>query len=77
MKNRFEGYCYVCGDVVPEEQGIAEPLPRNPGEAGWGQTKWCVRHTACKPPAPGSIERKDVARDSAEQDAGAESETES
>lgn len=50
MKNKFEGYCYVCGEVVPEEQGIAEQKPRDPGEIGFGKTKWSVRHKTCKEP---------------------------
>jgi hypothetical protein len=54
MKNKFEGFCYVCGEVVPEEQGLAEQLPRKPGEAGWGSTKWSVRHKTCNPPPPES-----------------------
>jgi hypothetical protein len=47
-KNKFEGFCYVCGDVVLEMQGIAEQRPRIPGEAGWGKTQWSVRHKTCK-----------------------------
>ena len=50
MKNKFEGYCYVCGEVVPEGQGLAETLPRSPGDAGWGKTKWSVRHKTCERP---------------------------
>ena len=49
MKNKFEGYCYVCGDIVVEGKGLAEQLPRQPADAGWGDTKWSVRHTTCKP----------------------------
>jgi hypothetical protein len=50
MKNKFEGYCYVCGNVVPEGAGVAEALPRNPGEVGFGKTKWGVRCKTCKQP---------------------------
>jgi len=50
MKNKFEGYCYVCGEVVEEEKGMAVQLPRKPGDSGWGATKWAVRHEHCKPP---------------------------
>jgi hypothetical protein len=49
MKNKYEGFCYVCGEVVPEEAGIAEQRERKPGEAGWGKTTWSVRHKECKP----------------------------
>jgi hypothetical protein len=54
MKNKFEDFCYVCGEVVPEEQGLAERLSRTPGEAGWGETKWGVRHKTCATPPPES-----------------------
>jgi hypothetical protein len=57
MKNKFEGFCYVCGEVVLEEQGMVDQLPRNPADAGWGSTKWCVRHKTCEP-ALGSSEVK-------------------
>jgi hypothetical protein len=50
MKNKREGYCYVCGDVVAEEQGIAEQIERKSGESGWGDKKWVVRHIECQPP---------------------------
>jgi len=50
MKNKFEGFCYVCGELVPEEEGLAEQTTRKPGNAGWGATKWSVRHKQCKPP---------------------------
>jgi hypothetical protein len=52
MKNKFEGYCYVCGEVVPEEVGVAEQVPRKSGEAGFGNTKWVVRHQACRAIVP-------------------------
>jgi hypothetical protein len=58
MKNKFEGFCYVCGEVVPEEQGLAEQIPRKPGLAGWGNTTWAVRHKTCKPPTPESAATK-------------------
>jgi hypothetical protein len=57
MRNKFEGYCYVCGELVPEEQGLAEQLPRDPGDAGWGKTKWCVRHRDCKPENKPNVEK--------------------
>jgi uncharacterized protein CbrC (UPF0167 family) len=50
MKNKFEDYCYVCGELVPEERGVAEQMERKPGDAGWGKTKWVVRHTNCQAP---------------------------
>jgi hypothetical protein len=50
MKNQREGYCYVCGDVVEEEKGIAEQIDREEGSAGWGTKKWVVRHVECQPP---------------------------
>jgi hypothetical protein len=59
IRNIHEGYCYVCGGVVPEEQGIAEQLPRNPGDAGWGKTDWKVRHKECDPKAPDEVERQE------------------
>lgn len=49
MKNKREGYCYVCGEVVPEGKGLVEQLLRKSGEAGWGKEKWSVRHTTCEP----------------------------
>lgn len=49
MRNKFEGFCYVCGEVVLEEKGIAEQHARSPGDPGWGKTVWVVRHTTCKP----------------------------
>jgi len=55
MKNKYEGYCYVCGEVVEEEKGIAEQHPRNPGDTGFGPTKWMVRHPNC----PSSIKKND------------------
>lgn len=48
MKNKFEDWCYVCGELVPEEAGIAEQIARKPGDAGWGPTKWVVRHKTCR-----------------------------
>jgi hypothetical protein len=50
MKNRFEDYCYVCGEVVHEQEGIAETIPRRYGDSGSGSTKWVVRHNECVPP---------------------------
>jgi hypothetical protein len=55
MKNKFKGFCYVCGEVVPEKEGLTEQLPRKSGEAGWGKTKWGVRHKTCVTPPPESI----------------------
>ena len=52
MKNRYEDYCYVCGEIVEEEKGVAERKARNPGDTGFGSTKWVVRHTTCKPESP-------------------------
>jgi hypothetical protein len=49
MKNKREDWCYVCGELVPEETGIAEQKPRQPGDPGWGGTRWVVRHTTCPP----------------------------
>lgn len=49
MKNKFEGFCYLCGGVVEEEKGIAERVKRQLGDPGWGETKWVVRHPECKP----------------------------
>jgi len=49
MKNRFEDYCYICGDLVEEEKGIVEQIERKPGDVGWGKTRWVVRHHDCKP----------------------------
>jgi len=52
MKNKFEGFCYVCGEVVPEGAGVTEQQPRKSGEAGFGSTKWVVRHSTCKAGVP-------------------------
>jgi hypothetical protein len=49
MKNRFESWCYICGELVEEQQGLAEQVERNAGDSGWGKTKWVVRHMTCKP----------------------------
>lgn len=49
MKNKFEGYCYICGELVEEEKGIAEQIERKSGDVGWGKTKWVVRHKECRP----------------------------
>lgn len=49
MKNKREGYCYVCGEIVPEDAGIAEQKKREPGDPGWGDTRWVVRHKECDP----------------------------
>jgi hypothetical protein len=49
MKNKYEDFCYVCGEVVPEEKGVAEQRARSPGDPGWGATRWVTRHTTCKP----------------------------
>jgi len=49
MKNKFEDFCYVCGELVPEENGVAEQRARSPGDPGWGATRWVVRHTICNP----------------------------
>jgi hypothetical protein len=53
MKNKFEEFCYVCGEVVPEQAGLAEQRPREAGDAGFGKTKWVVRHTTCTPSSVG------------------------
>lgn len=50
MKNKFDGYCYVCALYVEEEKGIAERIKRHPGDPGWGETVWAVRHPNCIPP---------------------------
>ena len=52
MKNKLEDFCYVCGEVVPEEAGLAEQVLRKPGDPGWGTTRYVVRHTTCQPPTP-------------------------
>jgi hypothetical protein len=52
MKNKYEDYCYICGEVVMEGAGVAEQVPRKSGEAGFGSTKWIVRHTACTAGVP-------------------------
>ena len=63
MVNRYSGYCFVCGKPVEVGEGYAERY-----QDGWG-----VRcKPLCAPPDPQAVERKDVARDSAEHDAGAE-----
>ena len=49
LKNKYEGFCYVCGGVVAEEKGFAEKIRREPGTAGFGATKWGVRHKECEP----------------------------
>ena len=54
MKNKYEDYCYVCGDLVLEEQDIVEQHPRNSGDTGFGPTKWMVRHSNC----PSSLKTK-------------------
>ena len=54
MKNKYEDYCYVCGDLVLEEQGIVEKHPRKSGDVGFGPTKWLVRHPNC----PSSLNTK-------------------
>ena len=48
-ENKYEDWCYVCGELVPEEQGIAEQKARGPGDPGWGATRWIVRHKTCNP----------------------------
>jgi hypothetical protein len=48
MKNKREDWCYVCGEFVPVGEGIAETKARQSGDAGWGATRWVVRHTQCK-----------------------------
>jgi hypothetical protein len=53
MKNKFEGFCYVCGEVVEEGKGLAEQIQRQPWMAGWGETTWSVRHTTCTPQMEG------------------------
>jgi len=61
MRNKYSGYCYICGEAVEIGEGVA--VRRESG--------WSVRcNKACQPPDESSIERKDVARDSAEHDAG-------
>jgi hypothetical protein len=52
MKNKLEDFCYVCGEVVPEEVGLAEQVLRKPSDPGWGRTRYVVRHTTCQPPTP-------------------------
>jgi hypothetical protein len=49
MKNKYEDFCYVCGEVVAELEGLVEQVPREPGDRGWGPTKWIVRHPNCQP----------------------------
>jgi hypothetical protein len=48
MKNKFEGDCYVCGQLVEEEKGIAEQIKRPPYAAGFGDAIWAVRHKDCR-----------------------------
>ena len=49
MTNKYESYCYVCGEVVPEEQGVVEKRERKSGEVGFGESKSVVRHKGCEP----------------------------
>jgi hypothetical protein len=51
MKNKYEGYCYVCGEVVREGEGGVERRKAQPWEAkdADGMT-WGVRHNECPPP---------------------------
>lgn len=48
MKNKREEYCYVCGEIVHEGEGVVEQKARQPGDPGWGDTNWVVRHNECK-----------------------------
>lgn len=57
MKNKFEDWCYICGELVEEEKGIAEQKARKPGDPGWGSTRWVVRHPNCTPPEKGQNEQ--------------------
>ncbi len=53
MKNRYEGYCYVCGELVEQEKGVAEQVHKSflsPSAPGYGDYRWCVRHTGCERP---------------------------
>jgi hypothetical protein len=63
MVNRYSGYCYICGEAVEIGEGLAERR-----ESGWSVR--CKK--PCTAPDENTIERKQVARDSAEHDAGAE-----
>lgn len=51
MKNKFEGSCYVCGELVEEERGVAEKILHLPTAGGFGDSEgrvWGVRHKECK-----------------------------
>lgn len=61
MRNKFEDWCYVCGELVEEEKGIAERIKRTPSDPTWswgkGDTRWAVRHPNCPPPAKPDTEK--------------------
>jgi hypothetical protein len=57
MKNKYEDWCYVCGLLVEEEKGLAEKVARHPGDPGWGETRWVVRHPNCVPPQKPDIDQ--------------------
>jgi hypothetical protein len=62
MTNKYSGYCFVCGKTVEAGEGYAEIY----------KERWGVRcRPLCRPPDPA---QRDVARNSAEHDAGAEGE---
>ena len=63
MKNKYSGYCYRCGEAVEVGEGVAEQTNGN----------WNVRCAKpCSPMDSTKVEKKEVARDSAEHDAGSE-----
>jgi hypothetical protein len=57
MKNKFEDFCYICGDIVYEGKGFAEQIERKPGDLGWGKFRWVVRHPNCRPTAKAYLEK--------------------
>ena len=57
MKNKYEGFCYVCGSVVEEEKGVAIQVPRQIGDPGWGGARWAVAHPDCEREAKEIISR--------------------
>jgi hypothetical protein len=63
MKNKYEDYCYVCGELVLEEAGVAEQRARQPGGPGWGKTVWVVRHTDCRPTKDANDTRRSTSKD--------------
>lgn len=50
MLNKYEDWCYVCGEVVEEEKGFAEMRPHGLAPVRWGKTEWSVRHKDCRKP---------------------------